>query len=342
MVMFLSHEELSNYITKISSGKDYIYIEDRNTFVVIQYPTNNIKQQATLIYEAAYEDALKEGLLPLKDFEKLLEERGIFTKEDTDNLAKLRGKLEAQQVLLSKTVKVKANQTRIKNVIYQLQDEINDLVYKKHSKLMMSAESKAEEVMNQYMCWASLYDMSNNLLWPTYQEYMQAPPSDVKNQALSSFIYLLNGLNTDIIRFIARSTLWRIRYNTSMKTSEVLFGRPVAEYTTDQLNLVYWSNFYDSIYNMMPDQRPSDDVIEDDDLLDKFMEEYYKELSNEASIARSTRAKNKGPMSAFDAEEVIITQSNELYQEIQYDKPREAQMIKDRADIKKRTVSKRR
>ena len=42
-------------------------------------------------------------------------------------------------------------------------------------------------------------------------------------------------------------------------------------------------------------------------------------------------------MSAFDAEEVIVTQSNELYEEIEYDKPREAQRVKNRTDIKKRT-----
>jgi len=340
--MILSHEEIDNYLSRISSGKEYLFVEDRQDFIVVTYPRLEVKQQANLIYDNAYQEALKEGLLPLQEFEKLLEERGVFTEEDTDALNKLRGKLEAQQVLLSKTLKVRANQERIKIVIANLQSEIDAIIYKKHSKLMMSAESKAEEIKNQFMCWASLFDMTGNLLWPTYTAYMQASPSTLKNTALSTFITLLNGLDTSIIRFLARSTLWRIRYTTSMKTSECLFNRATSEYTTDQLNLVYWSNFYDNVYNMMPDQRPSDDVIEDDELLDKFMEEYYKELSNEASIARSNKAKGKGPLSAFDAEEVIITQSNELYQDIEYDKPREAQVIKDRADIKKRTVSKRR
>ncbi len=40
----------------------------------------------------------------------------------------------------------------------------------------------------------------------------------------------------------------------------------------------------------------------------------------------------------FDSEEVIVTASNALYKEIDYDKPREAQKAKkDRIDLKKRT-----
>jgi hypothetical protein len=90
---------------------------------------------------------------------------------------------------------------------------------------------------------------------------------------------------------------------------------------------------------MMPDSRPSDTVIEDDKLLDVYMNDYYKELSNDSSIKRSTKAMNKGAMSAFDAEEVIVTQSNELYHDISYDTPREAKRVKDRTDLKKRAVS---
>jgi hypothetical protein len=121
-----------------------------------------------------------------------------------------------------------------------------------------------------------------------------------------------------------------------MKTSEPLFGVPTSEYTLNQINLVYWSNFYQNIYEMMPEDRPSDMVIDDDDTLDAYMKAYYEERSRQ-DATRKSKAKTPGKLSAFDAEEVIVTRSNELYQDIEYDTPKESQKLKDRVDIKKKT-----
>jgi hypothetical protein len=87
---------------------------------------------------------------------------------------------------------------------------------------------------------------------------------------------------------------------------------------------------------MMPEDRPSDLIVEDDDALDAYMKSYYDEKTKE-DAARKSKASNTGRLSAFDNEEVIVTRSNELYEDIKYDKPREAQRIKDRVDIKKKT-----
>jgi hypothetical protein len=87
---------------------------------------------------------------------------------------------------------------------------------------------------------------------------------------------------------------------------------------------------------MMPEDRPPDSIVEDDDSLDAYMKSYYEERNREDAARRGTKT-TSGKLSAFDREEVIITQSNELYEDIEYDKPREAQKIRDKTDIKKRT-----
>ena len=335
--MELTHEEVENLINKIASGKDYIFLEKELQFIEVVYPGNELKQRASLIYNKAYKDAIDNGLLPLEKFEKLLLERGVLSENDQIDLDKLRSKIEAQKILLSKTVKVRANQERIKKTIDNLQSQIDNLNYKKQSKLVMSAESKADEYRTQYLCWGSTYHLDSPRVWPSFQDYMEDSEFELKNKVLNTFIHLTNGTKVEIIRFIARSTLWRIRYNNSMKTAEQLFGVPAVEYTADQLNLVYWSNFYDNVYSMMPEDRPQESIIEDDKSLDAFMDDYYKDINNEIAARRSNKTMHKGSMSAFDAEEVIVTQSNELYEEIEYDKPREAQRVKNRTDIKKRT-----
>lgn len=333
--MQLSYDELELILGKIAIGKEVLFVDGE--FISVVHPSNYIKVKAKMLYDNVYTKALESGLLPKKDLEKLIVERGIFSKDDELKVAKLRSKIEAQEILLSKTLKVKANQDRIKNTISNLQEELSVLLYKKYSKLYMSAETKAEEEINNYMCSECVFKEDGSKFWGSYEDYKYCT-SEIKSKIFETFIKLIQGIDITTIRYIARSGLWRVRYSTSLDVSDKLFGKPISDYDVNQLNLLHWSKFYDQVYSMNPADRPSDEVIEDDVLLDKFMEEYYRELNNETSILRERKIKNKGQMSAFDSEEVIVTQSNELYFDIEYDKPREAQKIKDRADIKKRTA----
>jgi len=203
----------------------------------------------------------------------------------------------------------------------------------------MSADNKAEEDMYGFLCSECTYTEQGVKYWKSHKDFLEDRDTQNKNDIFSYFMEFMRGFSSSTIRFIARSNLWRIRYTSSLKIAEPLFGVPLVDYTTDQLNLIYWSNYYEQIYSMLPSDRPPDATIEDDEALDKFMDDYYKEMNNESSILRNQNKKNKGKanLSAFDSEEVIITQSNELYYDIKYDKPKEAQKIKDRTDIKKRT-----
>ncbi len=334
--MDLSYEEIDLLISKIAFGKELILINKE--FIYLYHPSNELKVKAKLVYNEAYKQALSEGLIPKKDLEDIILARGIFSDDDANKVAKLQSRLEGQEVVLSKTLKVEANQERIKKVIVGIKEEMSAILFKKYSKLYMSAETRAEEEVTSYNCYECTYTHSGDKYWSTYEDFIQDRDDKLKGLIFSRYVNFIRGIDISIIRFIARSTLWRIRYNNSMKTSETLFGIPTTTYNMDQLNLVYWSNYYDQIYSMMPSDRPSDDTIKDDEVLDRFMEEYYNEMNNETSIQKERKIKTKGVLSAFDSEEVIVTQSSELYHDITYDKPKEAQKIKDRADIKKRTT----
>jgi hypothetical protein len=86
---------------------------------------------------------------------------------------------------------------------------------------------------------------------------------------------------------------------------------------------------------MMPEDRPRDLIIEDDDALDAYMKSYYEERTRE-DAARRSKKKSPGKLSAFNSEEVIVTASNELWQDIEYDTPREAKKVKEAADFRKK------
>ena len=332
--MELTHDELERTLCSIFTGIKSVYIDDKR--VVFRHPTNEIRMDAEVIYDSSYKEAISEGLLTTSDLEKIIDERGIITEEEKDRLYKLEGQLEAQQILLSKTTRVKANQDRIKGVISKVESEIYLIKSKKASKLLMSAETKSEEDRALYLCSRCSYYENGFLVWPTYEDVLKEQRLSFKDTILISFLRFYGGIDTRKIRYIARNALWRIRYVTSQKVSDPLFGVPTSQYTNDMLNLAYWSNYYQNIYEMLSEDRPSDLVIEDDDALDAYMKAYYDDKSRD-DAARRSKASNTGRLSAFDNEEVIVTRSNELYEDIAYDQPREARRIKDRVDLKKRT-----
>ena len=337
--MDITYEDLDKYLLRIFTGEDLIIVKDGSSYynILFRFPNNSLRIRANFTYDMAYNKAISEGLLPFKDIEELIKKRNIFTDEDQSQIDKIERQLEAQRVLLGKTTKVKANADRIKKLIHDFEVRVTEIKFKKYSKLMLSAEHKADEQKLAFLCNHCSYSMeTNKLFWQNEEAFKKETRLHLKNELIRKFTNFYNGIPQEIIRAIARNNFWRIRYVNSLKTSEALFGMPGSEYSNDQLNLAYWSNYYQSIYEMMPEDRPSDLVIEDDQSLDAFMTSFYEERTREDASRRSNR-NNKGKLSAFDKEEVIVTRSNELYEDIKYDKPREAKQIKDKNLIKKKT-----
>jgi len=337
----LTVEEVDKYLLQIGTNSKYVVLYRNGTEIhlTLNYPSSQDRLRGEFLYKNSYDLAIKEGLLPSAKLEEILKARGVFTKEDEYRLSKLENQLEAQNVLLKKTKNVEANKDRIKSTISEFTKQIYEIKVKRYSRLAISAEARASEVKHSYLCWACCRDFQGNLLWLTYEDYLQDSDIDFKNNILNEFLDFNSGLSQDIIRFIARSNIWRARYIHSTKCSDPLFGTAVANYTVDQLSLVYWSNYYQQIYEMMPDDRPSDAIIDNDEELDKYMSRFFEEKSKEADHRR-LKKHTRGSLSAFDSEEVIVTKAHELYQEIKYDKPREAARVKDRTDLKKRTGKK--
>jgi len=333
--MDLTHEEIEKYVEQISSGIKIVDIDDKT--IIFRYPDQSIWMRARRVYDKEYREAIQEGLLPVEDMRKVIYDRQIITTEELKELSSLESKLEGQKVLLAKTTKVKANQDRIKSIIHELEDKIRIIRYKEQSKLTMTAETKAEESKLLYLCWSSSYDFyTDNLYWKTYEDFLKETNLSFRQKTMSEFILFYSGINTSHIRAIARSNIWRIRYVTSLKTSEPLFGVPTSNYTNDMLNLAYWSHYYQNIYEMMPEDQPSEIVIEDDEALDAYLNDYYNERQRDAAARKSKNKHSNSKLSAFDKDEVIITKSNELYEDIEYNKPRESQVVKDRNMIRKR------
>lgn len=338
--MDFTSEEVERYLNTIFTGESLFNLD--NQLFIFKQPNNKTKAQSDLIYDKALKRAIDSGMLPISDLEELIKKRNIFTEDDQEKLEELLAQRHAQEVILSKTTKIKANQNRIKDIIVKINEKISTLDYKRTSKLNMSAESKAEEERALYICWSCVEDEHGAKYWNTFDDLLKEKNLEFRDSVLLRFLKFKSGIETVKIRYLARHSLWRIRYVTSQKVSDPLFGVPTSQYTNDMLNLAYWSNFYQNIYEMMPKDRPPDTIVEDDEALDAYMKAYYEERTREDATERDkNRLSSRGKLSAFNKDEVIVTKSHELYEDIDYTKPREAQMIKDKAAIKKTARKKR-
>lgn len=142
---------------------------------------------------------------------------------------------------------------------------------------------KEKKLILTYFCCRDFN--TGKRLWPSLEEFLNQRISSETislGREVSSF---LNGINNTILRKIARHPMWRTRWISATKTSTSLFSGNVSDWDQNKLMLCYWSNFYDTIYSG-PD-RPEDSIIEDDELLDNWLESKNKE-SNAPDPSKDT------------------------------------------------------
>ena len=82
-------------------------------------------------------------------------------------------------------------------------------------------------------------------------------------------LYGMQVLSEKSVRELARSEPWRSTWILKESEAFNLFNDKGAQLTTDQRGLLIWSKMYDNVYDSM--ECPSDDVIDDDDMLDGWM-----------------------------------------------------------------------
>jgi len=322
MIKQLSFDELDSYVRQICLGEKLTQVEaGSGEFVqlLFRYPTTRDLMVAEAVQQKAAEKAKKEGLPSVSDIDRVVRERGIFTEKDELEIEKLRSRLKGQKAVLSKTTKVPARRDRLKGIIKDLEKKIEEIVLKRESPRELTWERKAAEEKFLYLTRRGVYiPGTHDLYWGSESSFHGETDFILRKRVFLSYTIFSHGLSQEIIRFIARSNLWRIRYVTAVKTSDSLFGKPISEYNVDQLALLYWSHYYQSVYDMLPDDRPPDSIIEDDMALDAYMRSWSEERNREAAAARAKKGGVVSDSSAWDHGETLVMQSNPMYKDIQY------------------------
>ena len=175
-----------------------------------------------------------------------------------------------------------------------------------------SVEHMAELQRGDYFLHCSTLSFPEmEQVWPTLKHLQEETRTNLAGLLLRSY-YSETIADESDIRRVARTGIWRCKWMGSKKNGGVktLFNREMYDLTTDQFRLMYWSQVYDSAFESM--EAPSDDVIEDDKLFDRWLDEQHQKRKQERK--KSAFDKKVGKI-ARDGQEVAFNVQGEYCNE---------------------------
>jgi hypothetical protein len=321
----LPFQEIEALLEAVISNKRLKRIEfsDDVEFVVFSFPTAQDLILSRYTREKALIEAQREGLPTLEEALELVD-KGT-SQEDKDKLTSLQDNIKAQEAVFEVTA-IEARRAVVRENIERLQGEALGLENKSQHFLYMSQERKADEESFLYLAWASTYSVTGERFWKTFEEFEEETRHEMRLTVIENFSKFNAGLSSKEIRFLSRHSLWRIRYTAASKTGQQLFDNGLVDLTPDQLALLYWSNYYQSIFEMLPSEIPSPEVIDDDEKLDAYMESYFKVREEERTEGKAAERSDTGRRQKLNAwekgQELIITPSHPDYMKLAYSKER--------------------
>ncbi len=284
----MSPEEIERAVAKIAWGGRFIEARDlENTKHVLIIKSLSTRQRifVDFIYDDALEEARRNGIFTKFDLYAKYKSKGLWTAEDDEKIQLLEEQIDKLQKIAEHAKG--RDKKRFDKQIERLEASYLKVKEKRHSLFSHSAERFADEIKSLGLVFCSVYDDQERRLWDNWHVFM----NDADDALIMNILMALRKIDTfnlKQIREVARSAAWRFRWNGAKGIGN-LFGKPVSEFDSEQQSLLYWSQVYDSVYESM--DRPPEDIISDDDALDKWFEDQNrkdkaKEVSEKGTIGK--------------------------------------------------------
>lgn len=264
-------EEIEKQINRISWGNRYIKVTEQNErehLILVKSLSLRFRNWIDFIHDTAYQKAKELGILTEKEMLTELSNNKTWTAADDELITSMSKTVEEMSSTVSSLTK--HEQKRANRIIDSYRSKIEEMSNKKRNLLDCTCEKYAGEQRLRAFVFASCFKVdTEEKYWPTWDIFLEEASDEVV-MLITSQIMNTHRCDTKEIREIARSGNWRHRWNSASSIIDV-FGRPIVELDEEQGNLVYWSTIYDSVFESM--ERPPQEIIDNDELLDKWFEE---------------------------------------------------------------------
>lgn len=281
----LKPHERDFFVSRISCG--YYYIDLNGQKLKFVHPNKRISLLANQVYMDSFNECINKTISEKAILDLIISEFGWnYANEEF---------LE-EYPSLAKDIKIKLFQN--------MYNPILKMNLKKELKELAKEYSRLYNIKNtfHYMTPHGIADANkwhfiiNNCVYNNKREkqkYIFQKSKIVTNLVLSEY------LTDSILRNIANNEPWSSIWYAS--EGKDIFAGKVCDYNSEQIRLISWSKMYQNI--RMSNNPPSEDVIEDDDILDGWMAISSMEREKERNIAtaegRITNKKIRGSQEVF-------------------------------------------
>lgn len=309
-------------ISSIRSGIIYT----KNPTLCIYPPTIEQIAESYEIYQNSFIEAQDEDIMTVDETESWMRARGYWQRKDDEELEQIPKDLEDAKYKLYENRNDKSLLKYGRSAVRYLEKLLSEKLQKKNSYYPNTCESYAE---------------INRLTWLLKQTtYKKNKLYDIDHIADNIVTQYQNSIIDDsTIRYLARNEPWRSLWITATKGQfKLFFNDTNVDVTLNQKNLVLWSQTYDNIQETL--EPPSNEVIEDDDLLDgwfiaqKRKREREKKTKELESMSKNQKINSAKEVYILPKENITSKDIHELNEDnSKFIKQQRAQDLKRKGSI---------
>jgi len=207
-------------------------------------------------YALAFAEAEQDGLAYHEEMLETLRERGLWTEDDEKKEETLDKDVDKLKVELFNNRNRESTVETIRRYLATAKSELKKVRNKKYEHYDHTVEGFAVRKKTEKIVEVSCVNEDGS----PYIFDDQSPKDDI----VAYFGHSI--LEESIVRELARTEPWRSVWLLNETKTYPLFAHSDRQLTVDQRNIIIWSRMYDNVQESM--DCPSDDVIQDDDMLD--------------------------------------------------------------------------
>ncbi len=265
-------------LSRLLTGISYLSI-DKKPYKIMP-PSKDDLALADLVFKEALSNTRFDDLITEKQAFDYLRRKKIWIPEDEETLKKTNEHLENLKISLYKSLYNTKEKKTLRRKIKATKKSIERLFGRKHSLDHMTLENFAQSIKSDFTTAICIHDYEGNKIY-NYYNFWQSDCyilNNFKNYLASNII------SSEDYRQIARTEPFRSSWAIG---KESIFGNCSSELTSDQKSIILYSRMYDNVYESM--ERPDDEVIEDDDMLDGW----FADARKQADIERKKKEADK-------------------------------------------------
>lgn len=286
-------ELIAKHIQEILFGKAIVKISDSNK-EISTYIIRSLTGHENLLVINAHQNAVIEGcqnsLCSQAELKRLYAKQGVWTTEDDKRIEALQRGIKRLNNILPDYENLKSKFFSIKKKIKDATKELTELQNTRHSLFINCSEYYAQEMRWKKIAYYCLQTIGGEQFW-TLESFNNNTDFIFVNNVATAYINTFI-LSESTIREIARSPQWRYRWR-GCKNGADIFGKPAAEWSEAQNALIYWSLYYDSVFEHphVPQQ-----IINNDSALDAWIEKDAKQREKDVltNSNKYNKSRNKG------------------------------------------------